>query len=78
VLENKTGAGGNIAAELVARSDPDGYTIYIAAVPHATNRYLSPRGAGHELGVYVYNDNGLTLSGTNDTSQSEGANPGVR
>jgi tripartite-type tricarboxylate transporter receptor subunit TctC len=40
VVENKTGAGGNIAAEYVARSDPDGYTIYIAGFPHATNRYL--------------------------------------
>src|SRR5436309_8931938 len=40
VVENKTGASGNIAAEFVARSDPDGYTIYIATFPHATNRYL--------------------------------------
>jgi len=42
VVENKTGASGNIAAEFVARSDPDGYTIYIAALPHATSRYLYP------------------------------------
>ncbi len=42
VVENKTGASGNIAAEFVARSDPDGYTIYIAAFPHATNRYFYP------------------------------------
>ncbi len=42
VVENKTGASGNIAAEFVARSDPDGYTIYIAAFPHATSRYLYP------------------------------------
>src|SRR5262249_35943396 len=40
VVENKTGASGNIAAEFVARSDPDGYTIYIATFPHAANRYL--------------------------------------
>jgi tripartite-type tricarboxylate transporter receptor subunit TctC len=40
IVENKTGGGGNIAAEFVAHSDPDGYTIYIAAFPHATNRYL--------------------------------------
>jgi tripartite-type tricarboxylate transporter receptor subunit TctC len=40
VVENKTGAGGNIAAEYVARSDPDGYTIYMAGLTHATNRYL--------------------------------------
>jgi tripartite-type tricarboxylate transporter receptor subunit TctC len=40
VVENKTGAAGNIAAEFVARSAPDGYTIYIATFPHATNPYL--------------------------------------
>jgi tripartite-type tricarboxylate transporter receptor subunit TctC len=40
VVENKTGAGGNIAAEFVAHSDPDGYTIYLAPFAHATNRYL--------------------------------------
>jgi tripartite-type tricarboxylate transporter receptor subunit TctC len=28
VVENKTGANGNIAAEMVARSAPDGYTLY--------------------------------------------------
>lgn len=40
VVENRTGGGGNIAAELVAHSEPDGYTIYVAAFPHAINRYL--------------------------------------
>jgi tripartite-type tricarboxylate transporter receptor subunit TctC len=42
VVENKTGASGNIAAELVARADPDGHTIYIATFSHATNRHLYP------------------------------------
>ena len=29
IIENKTGAGGNIGAELVAKSPPDGYTLAI-------------------------------------------------
>jgi tripartite-type tricarboxylate transporter receptor subunit TctC len=48
VVENKSGAGGNIAAEAVAHSDPDGYTIFIAAFQHAINRYLYPS-LGYDL-----------------------------
>jgi tripartite-type tricarboxylate transporter receptor subunit TctC len=40
VVENKPGAGGNIASEFVARSAPDGYTVYITAAGLALNRYL--------------------------------------
>jgi tripartite-type tricarboxylate transporter receptor subunit TctC len=40
VVENKPGAGGNIASEFVARSAPDGYTMYITAGGLAVNRYL--------------------------------------
>jgi tripartite-type tricarboxylate transporter receptor subunit TctC len=42
VVENKPGAGGNIASEMVARSAPDGYTMYISAAGLAINRYLFP------------------------------------
>src|SRR5262245_21735573 len=40
IVENKPGAGGNFGAEQVARADPDGYTILIAALPMAVNRFL--------------------------------------
>jgi tripartite-type tricarboxylate transporter receptor subunit TctC len=40
VVENKPGAGGNIASELVARSDPDGLTMYITAGGLAVNKFL--------------------------------------
>jgi tripartite-type tricarboxylate transporter receptor subunit TctC len=40
VVENKPGAGGNIASEYVARSAPDGYTLYITAGGLAVNRFL--------------------------------------
>ena len=43
VIENKSGAGGNIGAELVARSDADGYTMMITSIGMATNKFLYPK-----------------------------------
>jgi tripartite-type tricarboxylate transporter receptor subunit TctC len=40
VVENKPGAGGNIASEYVARSDPDGLTMYITAGGLTVNKFL--------------------------------------
>src|SRR5262245_14968187 len=41
VVENRTGAGGNIGAEAAAQAEPDGYTILVAPPgPLAINRSL--------------------------------------
>src|SRR5256714_3057221 len=42
VIENKGGAGGNIAAQAVLNSDPDGYTVYICSIGHAIYQCLYP------------------------------------
>jgi tripartite-type tricarboxylate transporter receptor subunit TctC len=42
VVENRPGAATNIAAEHVARSEPDGYTLYMTVPTHAINRFLYP------------------------------------
>ncbi len=43
VVENHSGAGGNIAAELVAKSKPDGYVLFLASLGHAINKFLFAR-----------------------------------
>src|SRR5215472_8203135 len=40
VLENRPGAGSNIATEMVAKAGPDGYTILLATSPNAINATL--------------------------------------
>jgi tripartite-type tricarboxylate transporter receptor subunit TctC len=48
VVENKTGAGGALAADLAAKSAPDGYTVYVglhntqAILPHLTKLTYDP------------------------------------
>ena len=42
LVENRAGAAGNIATEMVARSAPDAYTLMMAFSSHASNAALYP------------------------------------
>ena len=43
VVDNRPGAGGNLAAEAVARSAPDGNTLLMSFTSHAINASLYPK-----------------------------------
>ncbi|MCC6780145.1 MAG: tripartite tricarboxylate transporter substrate binding protein [Hyphomicrobiales bacterium] len=42
IIENKPGAGGNIGNELVARAEPNGYTLLLTQSGIVVNRFLYP------------------------------------
>ena len=50
IVENKTGAGGNIGTEFVARSAPDGYTFLLTTNSHTLNPLIYQR-AGYDAKV---------------------------
>ena len=43
IVENRPGAGGNLAAEAVAKSVPDGYTLLVSFSSHTINASLYPK-----------------------------------
>jgi tripartite-type tricarboxylate transporter receptor subunit TctC len=42
IVENRPGAGGNLAAETVAKARPDGYTLLVSFSSHTINASLYP------------------------------------
>ncbi|HZN24026.1 MAG TPA: tripartite tricarboxylate transporter substrate binding protein [Burkholderiales bacterium] len=50
VIDNRGGAGGNIAAELTAKASPDGYTVMMATIgTHAINHSLYSKLSFHPV-----------------------------
>ena len=48
LIDNRTGAGGHIGAEIAARAPPDGYTLLVAGAPHAIGMSLYKK-LGYDL-----------------------------
>ena len=53
VIDNRGGASGVIGAEVVAKSDPDGYTIMIHTTTHLANQHLYSRLPYDTLGDFI-------------------------
>ena len=51
VVENKAGAGGEIGAEYVAKSAPDGYTLLMGAVGSHAIHAAMPDKPGYDFGT---------------------------
>jgi tripartite-type tricarboxylate transporter receptor subunit TctC len=60
VIDNRVGASGNIASELVARAAPDGYTLLSHTVPFVVNTFLYSRVPYHPVNDFAP----VTLLGT--------------
>ena len=43
IVENKAGAGGNLAADTVAKSPPDGHNLLVSFTSHTINATLYPK-----------------------------------
>jgi tripartite-type tricarboxylate transporter receptor subunit TctC len=57
LVENKPGASGIIGADFVAKSPPDGYTLYVAPNTHLINHAMNPNIPFHAVKDFT----GITL-----------------
>ena len=48
IIDNKPGAGGNVGASFVAKSAPDGHTMFVASSPGFTNAAVLSKDAGFD------------------------------
>jgi tripartite-type tricarboxylate transporter receptor subunit TctC len=53
VVENRPGAGGNVAASAVLSADADGYTVYIASIGHAIAQFVTPSLSYHPVNDFA-------------------------
>jgi tripartite-type tricarboxylate transporter receptor subunit TctC len=53
IVDNRSGASGNIGMEMVARSAPDGYTLVINTLPLVSNQFLMKRVAYDPIRDFV-------------------------
>jgi tripartite-type tricarboxylate transporter receptor subunit TctC len=66
IVENKTGAGGVVGSDLVAKAAPDGYTLLIVSIAHAVNPALyklpyDPHKAFAPIAIFASSPNALAV-----------------
>ncbi|MCE9640375.1 MAG: tripartite tricarboxylate transporter substrate binding protein, partial [Betaproteobacteria bacterium] len=63
IVENRAGAGTNIASEIAAKSPPDGYTLFMPTVANAINVSLYPKLAYDPFKDFTFVTNIATVPG---------------